>query len=202
MPGRCASSARPSAFQKAVAASTRRASSALTAWKPIVVVRTLSGSPPSPATTERSTASSDGSPLTPARLPSSSFGDRICGWASTAASGPLHERHHADDVAALLAREPEVVDVEDRQVGAAGLQQLQRVGRRAGRLDLQLHALGLVVAALGREVEARVDRVRLEVEQQRGLDAGPVAAGGGAATRQHEGEEEDADARGRTAGRG
>ena len=33
----------------------------------------------------------------------------------------LHERHHADDVGALLAREAEVVDVEDREVGAARL---------------------------------------------------------------------------------
>jgi hypothetical protein len=82
-----ASSATPSTFQNAVAASTRRASSALTASKPIVVVFTLSGSPPSPATTERSTATSDGSPLTPARLPSRSRGRLIAGWASTDASG-------------------------------------------------------------------------------------------------------------------
>ena len=84
----------------------------------------------------------------------------------------LHERHHADEVGALLAREPEVVDVEDREVGAAGLELLQRVGRGARRLDVELDALGLVVVALRREVDPRVHRVGLEVEQQRRLGAG------------------------------
>ena len=59
-----------------------------------------------------------------------------------------------------------------------------------GRADLELDALGLVVAALGREVEAGVHRVRLEVEQQRRLGARPVLAGGRAAAGDGEGEED------------
>ena len=59
------------------------------------------------------------------------------------------------------------MDVEDRHVDPAGLEQPQRVGRRARRPHLELHALGVVVAARGREVDARVDAVRREVEQQR-----------------------------------
>ena len=89
----------------------------------------------------------------------------------------LHERHHADDVGALLAREPEVVDVEDREVGAARLELLERVRRRARRLDVELDALGVVVFALRREVDPRVHRVGLEVEQQRRLRARAVGAG-------------------------
>ena len=87
MSGRFSFRATPSTFQNAVAPATRPASSALTASKPIVVSRTRSGSPPAPSTTERRTAASDGSPVTPARLPSRSFGVRMAGWASTAASG-------------------------------------------------------------------------------------------------------------------
>ena len=79
----------------------------------------------------------------------------------------LDERHHAHEVASLLARDPEVVDVEDRHVGAAALQQLQRVGRRARLADLELDALGGVEAALRGDVDPRVDGVRREVEQQR-----------------------------------
>ena len=104
-----------------MAPATRPASSALTAWKPIVTGRTASGSPPSPATIERSTASSDGSPVTPTRRPSRSRGDRMLRLREHRRERLLHERHHADEVGALLAREPEVVDVEDREVGAAGL---------------------------------------------------------------------------------
>jgi len=103
----------------------------------------------------------------------------------------LHERHHADDVGALLAREPEVVDVEDREVGAARLELLERVRRRARRLDVELDALGVVVFALGGEVDPRVHRVGLEVEQQRRLRARAVGAGiRPAAGQQREHEEE------------
>src|SRR3954451_6139855 len=55
MPGRLACSATPSTFQNAVAPATRRASSALTAPKPIVVSRTRRGSPPAPWATGRRT---------------------------------------------------------------------------------------------------------------------------------------------------
>jgi hypothetical protein len=87
MPGRLACSATPSAFQNAVAPSTRRASSAATAWKPIVTLCTLAGSPPSPRTIELRTASSDGRPVTPTFRPSRSRGRATPGWAMTAASG-------------------------------------------------------------------------------------------------------------------
>jgi hypothetical protein len=85
------------------------------------------------------------------------------------------------------------VDVEDRHVGPAGLEQLQRVGRRARRPDLQLDALGVVVLPLGRDVEPGVHRVRREVQQQRGLRTGPVLAGRRAAAggRGGEGEEQE-----------
>src|SRR5436309_194244 len=84
---RFACSATPSTFQKAVAASTRRARSAGTASKPIVTFRTRRGSPRAPRTIDPSTASSLGSPVTPTRLPSRSRGGRMPGCASTAASG-------------------------------------------------------------------------------------------------------------------
>ena len=77
----------PSSFQNAVAAATRSARSAGTALNPIVIVLTLAGLPPAPATIERSTAMSLGTPVTPTVLPSSSRGSRIAGAAMTAASG-------------------------------------------------------------------------------------------------------------------
>jgi hypothetical protein len=110
----------------------------LTAWKPIVTCFTRAGSPPAPRTTERSTATSDGSPLTPARWPfevTRCADARLC---EHRRQRRLHERHHADQVAALLARQPEVVDVEDRHVGRPALEQLQRVGRGARLADLEL----------------------------------------------------------------
>ena len=82
------------------------------------------------------------------------------------------------------------MDVEDRHVDAAGLQQLQRVGRRARAADLQPHALGVVVAAGVGQVDAGVHRVGREVEQQRGVLVRPVAARGAAAAAQDESGEE------------
>ena len=79
----------------------------------------------------------------------------------------LDDRHDADEVAALLAGEREVVDVEDREVGAAGDEQLDRVGRVRRRADVQLDAERGVVAARDRHVDAGVDGVGLEVQQQR-----------------------------------
>jgi hypothetical protein len=130
-----------------------------------------------------------GQPAHPGPLPLERCGRPDRGLCEHGRERALHERHHADDVAALLAREPEVVDVEDRHVGAARLQQLQRVGRGARLADLQLDALGLVVAALGRHVDAGVDGVGREVEQQRRLRAGPVLPAGGAAAGGGHGEE-------------
>ena len=144
-PAARAAARRPPTFQNAVAPATRPASSALTAWKPIVIGRTLSGSPPSPATTEREhrvvgrqAGDAGALALEVLRRADLRLGEH-------GRERPLHERHHADDVVPLLAGEPEVVDVEDRHVGAPGFEQLERVGRRAGRAHRQLDALGLVV---------------------------------------------------------
>ena len=46
--------------------------------------------------------------------------DRAVGRRDHRRQRPLHDRHRADDVEALLAGDPEVVDVEDREVGAPG----------------------------------------------------------------------------------
>ena len=91
----------------------------------------------------------------------------MSGWASTAASGAWTNAITPTRSRALLAREPEIVDVEDRHVRAAALQQLQRVGRGARLADRELDALRLVEAALARDVDPGVHRVGREVEQQR-----------------------------------
>ncbi len=91
---------------------------------------------------------------------------------------PLHERHDAHEVGALLARQPEVVDVEDRHVHAARPQQRQRVGGRPGRLDRQLDALRLVEPAVDRRVDAAVHGVGGEVEQEGRLLVRAVLPGG------------------------
>ena len=137
------------------------ASSALTAWKPIVVVRTCSGSPPSPATTERSTASSDGSPLTPARSPSSVGGRADRRLREHRRERPLHERHHADDVACPPG-------ARARGRGCRGSPCPR--GRPASSRSASVDAPGLRISsstpsassyvALGRHVEPGVDRVR------------------------------------------
>jgi hypothetical protein len=77
----------PSSFQKAVAAATRPVSRSATALKPIVIVLTLAGLAPLPRTTESSTATSDGSPLTPTVWPCSCAGSWNFGAAITAANG-------------------------------------------------------------------------------------------------------------------
>ena len=79
-----------------------------------------SGSPPSPRTTERSTATSLGSPVTPTRPPSRSAGRRIPGWASTAASGRCTSAMTPTRSRPLLARQRQVVDVEHRESARAG----------------------------------------------------------------------------------
>ena len=71
---------------------------------------------------------------------------------------PLDDRQHADDVAALLAGEREVVDVEDRHLRAAACEQPDRVGRLGRRADAQLDALGAVVVARERRVDRRRGR--------------------------------------------
>ena len=161
-------SATPSAFQKPVAASTLPAASEETALKPIVTPSTLLGSPPSALTSESTTASSEGRPVTPTVWPSRSRGlrDRAVAAGDHRGQRALHDRHHADQVEAALAGDPEVVDVEDREVGAAGGEQLRRVGRFARLADRQVDA-GVAVEALGlRRVDPGVDRVGGEIEHQ------------------------------------
>ena len=70
------------------------------------------------------------------------------------------------------------MDVEDRHVGAAALQQLQRVGRGARLADRELDAFGLVESAGRRDVDPGVHRVGREVEQQRRRLVRAVLLGG------------------------
>ena len=179
-------SATPSAFQKPVAASTLPAAREEIALKPIVTRSTAAGSPPSALTSESTTASSEGRPVTPTVWPSRSRGraHRAVGAGDHRGQRALHDRHHADQVEAALAGDPEVVDVEDREVGAAGREQLRRVGRFARLADVEVDP-GVSVEALGRgRVDAGVDRVRGEIEHQRRafrrarFSAVPAAAGG------------------------
>ena len=134
---------------------------------------TRSGSPPSPATTERRTATSLGSPLTPARLPfeiarALDVLDREHGRQRA-----LNERHHADELAGvLLLGQCQIVDVHVGHVGPSGAQQLDGVRTARGHLDLQPDALFAVVSAGRRQVRAGVDGVRREVQKQRRLPRG------------------------------
>ena len=138
-----------SAFQKPVAASTLPAASEETALKPIVTRRTWAGSPPSARSSESTTASSEGSPVTPTVRPSRSRGRRTgpLRGAISAASGRWTIAIVADDVEALLAGDPEVVDVEDREVDAAGGEQFRHRAGVAGLADLEVDAGVVVVAA-------------------------------------------------------
>ena len=88
----------------------------MTAWKPIVVARTFVG-----------VAAVAGDDRAQDRLVGRQAADaralalEVRGRADRrlrehGRERALDERHHADDVAPLLAREPEVVDVEDRHV--------------------------------------------------------------------------------------
>ncbi len=88
---------------------------------------------------------------------------------------PLDDRGDRDQVEAALAGDAEVVDVHHREVGAARGEQLGAVGGARGLLDLQVDALVREVAVRLRRVDAGVDGVRLEVEDQgRALSARPV----------------------------
>ena len=165
-----------------------------TAAKPIVTRSTSSGASPPEARTVSRTASSEGTPVTPTvGSPPGPPGLEIVSGSAGDHRGQraLHDRGDGDEVDAALAGDAEVVDVEDREVGAARLQQLGGV-RAARRLaDLEVDARVLEVAAGAGGVERGVDGVGLEVEHQgrafrrARFSAATVAAGGhGRAQRQ------------------
>ena len=178
MPGRAPAARRPRRSRTPSRPRRGPASSARTASKPIVVARTRSGSPPAPATTERSTASSDGRPVTPARRPSRSAGVRIPGCASTAASGRWTSAITPTRSRPCWRARPRSWMSRMARSARPRLEQRQRVGRGARLADLQRDALRVVEAARDRGVEAGVDAVGREVEQQRRLGVRPVLAGG------------------------
>jgi hypothetical protein len=110
----------------------------------------------------------------------------------------LHEREDGDDVLAALAGERQVVEVDDRHVGLAAEQRPDRGGGAERLRRAQVDALGVVVAALQREVEAGVDRARPAVEQQRRVlvraaVAVPTARAAAARRQRGEGENEGED---------
>jgi hypothetical protein len=71
----------------------------------------------------------------------------------------LDQRPDADYVCPALARQAEVVDVDNRHVRPARGEQLEGIRRGGRHAHLQLRAL--------RGVDPRVDRVGLEVERER-----------------------------------
>ena len=122
--------------------------------------------------------------MTPTVPPSRSAGARTAlrSPAITAASGRCTIAADPDQVEAAFARDREVVDVEDREVGPAGLEQLRCVGGGRRLADLELDPLALELAARERRVDPGVDGVRLEVEDEGRLVRGArfstaVAAG-------------------------
>ena len=97
----------------------------------------------------------------------------------------LDDRHRADDVEALLAGDPEVVDVEDREVGAPGGEEFRHRAGVAGLAHLEVDA-GVVVEAVAlRRVDTGVDGVGREIEHERRairrarFRAGPAAGPSG-----------------------
>ena len=136
--------------------------------KPIVTSSTFAGSPPSALTSESTTASSEGRPVTPTVWPSRSRGraDRAVAAGDHRGQRALDDRHHADQVEAALAGDPEVVDVEDREVGAArpraasARRSIRRARGSSGRPRRRGRSPGL------RGVDPGVDGVGGEIEHQ------------------------------------
>ena len=91
------------------------------------------------------------------------------GQRDQAAERALHERHHRLRVPAGGDQAGDVAAVGEPELGAAGVDQLQRVGGRAGRDHAQVDALLTVVPGGQRPVDPRVDGVGDEVEDQRRL---------------------------------
>ena len=130
-------SATPSAFQKPVAASTLPAASEETALKPIVTLVDLGrvAAVGADLGVDHRFVGGQAGDADRVALEVAGAAHRPVGAGDHRGQRPLHDRHHADQVEAALAGDPEVVDVEDREVGAAGGEQLRRVGRFARLLD-------------------------------------------------------------------
>ena len=106
--------------------------------------------------------------MTPIVAPARSAGVRTTppSAAITAASGRWTIAPTPTRSSACLAGDREVVDVDDRKVGPAGLEQPWRVGRGARLADLELDSpVGEQPTPL-RDVDPGVNRVRDEVEDQ------------------------------------
>ena len=159
----------------------------------MLILRTFDGSPPSPRTIELSTASSEGRPVTPDALALEVARPGDPGLRDDRRERDLDEGHDPDHVAALLAGEGQVVDVEDRELRAPAEQELDAVGRGRGRLDAQVDALRAVEVALQRQVDAGVDRVGLEVEDELRRLVGTVLGVARAARRDERGDEGEHD---------
>jgi hypothetical protein len=97
-----------------------------------------------------------------------------------APGGSLEQGHHRPQGAPPVDLGRDVDPVGDADIGGAGLDQLQRVGGRARLDDLELDALVLVVARRERAVDAGVDGVRDEIENQ-GRPFAPVSVTAAAA---------------------
>ena len=138
--------------------------------KPIVVDRTAAGSPPSPRTidVEDGVVAGQAGDADPAPLEVARPADR--GVGEHGRERALDDGHDADEVAPALPRDREVVDVEHRQLCAAAEQQAHGVGRRGRRLHAQVDARLAVQPPARGGVDAGVDGVRREVEQQRRVD--------------------------------
>ena len=78
----------------------------------------------------------------------------------------LHDRRDPHHVEAALPRQAQVVDVQDRELGAARLEQLRGVGRRRWLLYPQVDPRVAVVAALESRIDAGVHGVGLEIEDE------------------------------------
>ena len=109
----------------------------------------------------------DGPPGELTRIADAGGGDHGGQWS-------LHDAHDPDDVLAAGARQREIMNVKDREIGSAGFEQADRVSGGRRRDDAQPHAGADVVAAGERLVDARVHGVRCEVQNERGArQAGP-----------------------------
>ena len=87
----------------------------------------------------------------------------------------LHEGADSDQVLPLLARETEVVDVDDRKVGASRRQELERVGRRRRLAHDEVDPVRAVALVGDRLEDPGVRGVRREVERRRNAGR-PLAA--------------------------